>query len=144
MLYSDWALAFRHDSGPHRLYRRRNRRLMYQPIIRLAVRDNMLDTEVESIVENAAAFEVLLTLLAKFKRVKVVCIKSWERDKYSVTCKACANKGRLILSSDDWNRFESHWEGFKEAHAYQYNPTASRAKCEKCESTDIEVDLEAN
>jgi hypothetical protein len=63
----------------------------------------------------------------------------WEHDDYKVTCTKCGNIGKLILSSDDWNRFESSWENFDGIRAYQMNPAASMARCQKCQSTEIQI-----
>jgi len=62
---------------------------------------------------------------------------SWERDYYTVTCKSCGNIGMLVTASDDWNRVETSWQGFKNGHAYPTNPLNSMATCEKCDSQEI-------
>ena len=66
---------------------------------------------------------------------------SWEHDHYKVTCKKCRSEGRLHVASDDWNRFESHWEGFDEIRAYQMNHFGSRGRCGKCGSEEIEISI---
>jgi hypothetical protein len=61
---------------------------------------------------------------------------SWEHDHYKVTCKECRSEGRLRVSWDDWNRFKADWEGFDEILACYL---ASRGRCRKCGSEEIEI-----
>jgi predicted nucleic-acid-binding Zn-ribbon protein len=67
---------------------------------------------------------------------------SWEHDTYTITCKKCGHTGRLIISSDDWNRMEATWESFAEIRTSSFNPTASWGRCLKCgndERSEIEI-----
>lgn len=61
---------------------------------------------------------------------------SWEHESYQVTCKKCGNVGSVTYSSDDWNRSEVSWVGFKEIP--DPHPRRNRAACEKCGSEAIE------
>jgi hypothetical protein len=63
----------------------------------------------------------------------------WEHDDYRVACLKCGNAGSLRLSSDDWNNFESSWEGFDGIRAYQMKPAASIGRCQKCGTTEIRI-----
>ena len=75
---------------------------------------------------------------------------SWDHYYYEATCRKCGAKGYRISSSDDWNRHETSWEGFKpftDFPRYEYLVARKKidvnslAQCE-CGSTDIEVGTE--
>jgi hypothetical protein len=38
---------------------------------------------------------------------------SWDHDKYQAECRKCGHTGFVILSSDDWGRSSTSWEGFQ-------------------------------
>jgi hypothetical protein len=72
---------------------------------------------------------------------------SWEHNYYEATCRQCGAKGFQILSSDDWGRSETSWEGFTPFRDFPRHDylvarkkidDASYAQC-VCGSTDIEV-----
>ena len=51
--------------------------------------------------------------VAQWTKVGVQAHMSWEHDKYEAHCRSCGRKGFVILSSDDWGRTATAWEGFK-------------------------------
>ena len=57
---------------------------------------------------------------------------SWEHETYQIKCIKCGNVGFVTYSSDDWNRSEVSWRGFKEIP--DPHPRRNRAAYEKCGS----------
>lgn len=70
---------------------------------------------------------------------------SWEYERFEARCDDCGHVGVCVRGSDDWGRFSTSWEGFKNKSP---DPTAVARKhvdardsvpiC-KCGSTKISV-----
>lgn len=73
---------------------------------------------------------------------------SWEHVYYEATCRQCGAKGFKVVSSDDWGRSETSWEGFspfRDFPRHDYLVARKRideneyARC-KCGSINIDVE----